>query len=252
MRQDKQVDSKLSRDETVWWKNYQNWRESSDPWKQRIYSAGDGAFSLSGGERDHLFLNLHGEQFADVAGVSGLDSPSDGRGLARWDLDRDGRQDLAVVNSNAPWVSLFHNQVAPASAAGMIAVRLVGGNQTARPDPAWSNRDGIGALVRVLVGGQWTIGELRAGEGFAAQNSATLIFGLGPLARADAVEVRWPSGRLQRIAGVAEGTLLTLYERPDSAPGGRGFERTNYRPGALGTASLAPRRSENPINPVDP
>ena len=63
--------------------------------------------SLSGNERDHLFLNARGSSFTDIAGVAGLDDPADGRSSGILDYDRDGWLDLALVNSNAPMLELL-------------------------------------------------------------------------------------------------------------------------------------------------
>jgi len=71
--------------------------------------------------------------------------------------------------------------------------------------------------------------EHRAGEGFSAQNSATLIVGLGAHLRADAVRVRWPSGRVQHLAEVAAGSLLTAYENSQRSPTGEAFVVVPYR-----------------------
>ncbi|MDE2810606.1 MAG: ASPIC/UnbV domain-containing protein, partial [Gemmatimonadota bacterium] len=71
--------------------------------------------------------------------------------------------------------------------------------------------------------------EHRAGEGFSAQNSATLIVGLGAYQRVDAVHVRWPSGRVQQVAEVAAGMLVTVYENPRNSPTGVAFVVVPYR-----------------------
>ena len=118
--------------------------------------------SFSGNERNRLFLNRNGRQFVDVSGISGLDSPADGRVLVVWDYDRDGWQDFAVVNSNTPLLNVFHNEIAPrrgrssedpnsrthtaaanvasgeTPAGGVIAVRFVGGNHTDQPSREYS------------------------------------------------------------------------------------------------------------------
>jgi hypothetical protein len=70
--------------------------------------------------------------------------------------------------------------------------------------------------------------EWRCGEGFAAQNSATLIVGLGGSERVDLLTVIWPSGRRQEIRGVEAGRLITAYEDPQRAPGGEGFVEQAY------------------------
>ena len=83
--------------------------------------------------------------------------------------------------------------------------------------------------VEVDVGGKTLLREHRAGEGFSAQNSATLIVGLGAHQRVDAVHVRWPSGRTQQIAEVAAGMLVTVYENPRHSPTREAFVVVPYR-----------------------
>ena len=154
--------------------------------------------SVSGGERNPLFLSLQSEQFSDIAGISGLDHPGDSRSFGILDYDRDGWQDIVLVNANAPLLQLFRNQIGLSAKSrdfgGMIALRFVGGNDTPQPQSLFSNRDGYGAKVSVKLGEQTLLREHRAGEGFAAQNSSTMIIGIGKQAQADSVVVRWPSG----------------------------------------------------------
>jgi peroxiredoxin len=189
--------------------------------------------SLSGNERDHLFLNRRGAEFADISGISGLDDPADGRAFGLIDYDRDGWQDLALVNSNAPWLELFRNRIGchPATRArggGFIAVRFVGGNRAPYPTLKWSARDGVGARVTVDLGDLRLVREAKAGEGFASENSATLLIGIGDRKSAASVGVRWPSGKTQTTRAVAAGTLLTVYENPAQAPGGLAFVTRPY------------------------
>ena len=204
--------------------------------------------SLSGHERDRLFLSSRGTRYRDVSGVSGLDDPSDGRAAALLDYDRDGWLDVALVSSNAPMLKLFRNRIGchPAAGAGeprggMVAFRFVGGNETARPSPSFSARDGYGALVSVDLGGRTLLREHRAGEGFAAQNSATLLVGLGEHERARSVTVRWPNGRTQTTADVPAGTLLTVYENAGRSPTGEAFVREPYVRAAAAARAARPR-----------
>src|SRR5262245_50884814 len=168
--------------------------------------------SLSGNERDHLFLNRGGEEFSDISGISGLDDPADGRAFGLIDYDRDGWQDVALVNSNAPWLELFRNRigchpVTKTRGGGFIAVRFVGGNRLPEESRKWSNRDGVGARVAVDLGDLKLVREQKAGEGFAAENSATLVIGIGDRRSAASVGVRWPSGKEQTQRNVPAGTL---------------------------------------------
>jgi len=188
--------------------------------------------SQSGQERNHLFLNLGDGQFSDISGVAGVDSPEDGRSFAVLDYDRDGWQDLVVVNSNAPTTLLYHNRMGglagPAAANGVIAFRFVGGNHGAEPVPGRSPRDGYGAAIEVELEGASLLREYRCGEGLSAQNSATVLVGIGARERADRVRVRWPGGAVHELSGVARGSLVTAYEVASQSPTGEAFVRESY------------------------
>lgn len=216
------------------------------------YFAGDrvkARSSFSGGERDHLFLSEHGQQFVDLAGLSGLDAPGDGRSFVIWDYDRDGWSDVAVASSNRPWLALYHNELGawPAGelasheeATNFVAIRFHGGNQSDGADSRWAPRDGAGALVEFEVGPARLVREYRLGEGLAAQNSGTLLIGLGTAERAERLTVRWPSGRVQVLAPVAAGELIDVWEDATRSPDGSGFSRERYL-GSPGPASTAQR-----------
>ena len=184
--------------------------------------------SLSGNERNHLFLNDRGRDFAELSGVSGADSPADGRAFALLDYDGDGWQDLAVVNANAPLLQLFRNRMGERATGRMLAVRLVGGNWTAQPREEWSARDGYGALVSVDLAPGMIVREHRAGAGFSAQNSPVLRIGLGERDRVAVLRVRWPSGKTQSAEEVAAGTLVSIYENPRHSPTGEAFVIAPY------------------------
>jgi hypothetical protein len=197
-------------------------------------------YSFSGHERNKLFLNRQGVEFADVSGVSGLDSPSDGRVFVHWDFDRDGWPDVALVNTNNPQLQVFHNEV-PLSAAGaaggageaaegggFIALRFVGGNRTGEPTGEWSNRDGYGVKARLSAGALRLLREHRCGEGMAAQNSAWMLIGIGQNRFVDEVSIEWPSGKRRTLSAVPAGTLVTVYEDAAESPDGAGEARRPY------------------------
>ena len=185
----------------------------------------DAGASLSGYQRNRLFLNQDGRNFVDISALAAADSPADGRAWARLDYDRDGRIDLVLANANEPLCQLYRNR---APTGRMLALRFVGGNDRAEPSARWSARDGYGAEVEVAVAGKTLLREHRAGEGFSAQNSATMIIGLGEYERADAVRVRWPSGRIQTAENLAAGSLITVYERIGQSPANKAFVTTPY------------------------
>ena len=208
--------------------------------------------SFSGHERNHVFLNQNGDDYVEVSGISGLDHPGDSRAFAVLDLDRDGWQDIAVVNANAPLFQLFRNQMGERGDAGrMVAIRFEGGNRFAFPSGEWSSRDAYGARVVLEVQGRELLREHRAGEGFAAQNSATLHVGIGNAEEATKLEISWPSGRRSDTTAVPAGTLITAYEDPSASPTGAAFVLTPYRVRGQPTAVTAPVTASEAVNAVN-
>lgn len=184
-----------------------------------------GGASFSGNERDSVYFNNGGKDFVSISGITGLDDPGDGRSFAILDYDRDGWPDLVVASVTAPTVQIYRNQMGDESSSEvrknqMLAVRFVGGNHTAQPSKEWSNRDGYGAMLTVDLNGTTFVREHRAGEGMAAQNSATMLIGIGTRSGAKSLSVRWPSGKSQNIGAVSANTLVTIYENPAHSPTG--------------------------------
>ena len=156
---------------------------------------------VSYAEPPHLFRNLGGGRFTEVTEKMGADfaSPKVGRGAAYADIDNNGALDVLVTtNGGRAW--LFHNE---GGTNRSLRVRLVGTK---------SNRDGIGAVVRVTSGGdkQWQM--LRSGSSYLSQSELVLTFGLGGATKADSVEVQWPSGQIDRLAAVAGNQTVTIEE----------------------------------------
>ena len=189
--------------------------------------AGDswGKESLSGNERNRLFLNQSGKQFSDASLLSGLDHPGDGRSVVILDYDRDGWPDIASVNSNAPKLNLYRNRIGDRATPGrtFIALRFEGGGE------GLSNRDGVGTKVWIEIGDRTLLRETHCGEGFAAQNSTTLLVGLGNAKEITSLRARWPSGREQTHGKLPAGQVVTLVENPDEG-------ETSLRLGAYSTA----------------
>ena len=150
--------------------------------------------SLSGNERNRLFMNHGGKEFANASNISGLDNPADSRGWVLLDYDRDGWQDIALVNANTPLVNLYRNQIGQftdVGAGGIIALRFVGGGGA-----GFACMDGFGAMAEVTLADGTTLKrEHRCGDGYAVQNSQTMIVGIGANDGAS-VKVRWPSGKV--------------------------------------------------------
>lgn len=154
-------------------------------------------------QQEHsLFRNTGTGVFADVASSAGpvFDSKTVGRGSCAADYDNDGRIDFFVVNLGSAGV-LFHN-VSP-GANHWLEVRLVGKK---------SNKDGIGAKVEVLAGERKQLAERVAGSGYLGQDDWRLHFGMGAASKVDVLTVTWPSGKVQKLTGVAADRVVTVEE----------------------------------------
>ena len=123
-----------------------------------------------------------------------------GRGLAIGDLDDDGRIDAVVLAQNEPLIYL-HND---GQAIGHAIVFELQGTR--------SNRDAVGARVSVSAGGRVRVADRIGGGSYQSAAGPRLNFGLGELARADSVEVRWPSGQVDRIGPLDAGAAYRIVE----------------------------------------
>ncbi len=210
--------------------------------------------SWSGHERNHFWWNQEGKNFLELSGISDVDVPYDSRTFAWLDFDHDGFEDFVMVNANRPWVQLFRNQfgsLLPKGKRGRsLRLRLHGGNRLAQANPEWSNRDGIGAQIRVKTTNGWLLREYRCGEGLGAQNSCTLSVGIAPGQEVEQVEIRWPSGKQSQLGPLAAEGLWEVYENPEQSPQPRAWFRQPYRPVPLATQSVPSAPLPSPVLPA--
>jgi hypothetical protein len=75
-----------------------------------------------------------------------------------------------------------------------------------------SNRDGIGARLKLTVGGKVLIREVKAGSSYLSQSDLRVHFGLGNSPRADKLEIRWPSGAVDTLQDIEANQILTVTE----------------------------------------
>jgi hypothetical protein len=123
--------------------------------------------------------------FTDVSADYGLNHNAEGRGVAAFDYDNDGDNDLLVSNFVAP-PALFVN---PLAHGNWLKVKLEG---------TVSNRDAFGATVVVQAAGR-TYRKYHHGAQFLAQNIQPLHFGLGDAQQIDRITVAWPNGSSEAI-----------------------------------------------------
>src|SRR6267378_3003752 len=149
-----------------------------------------------------LYHNNGDGKFTDISAASGpgITKAISSRGLAVGDLWNDGRISAVVSNMNAP-PSLLVNQARTAN--HWVAFRTTGTK---------SNRDGIGARLRVKAGGRTLVDEVRSGSSFDSNNDMRVHFGLGAAVKFDWVEVRWPSGLVEKFENVGVDGVRTIKE----------------------------------------
>ena len=149
-----------------------------------------------------LLLGAGGGRLRDVTASAGpaLGVARLGRGLAAGDLDNDGKTDVLVVGQNEP-LALLRN--VSDNAGHWLTFRLEGGP---------SNRDGVGAVVTVKAGGRTTVVRRTGGGGYQSAGDPRSHVGLGAATRADDVEVRWPSGRVDRFRDLPADEIYVLTE----------------------------------------
>jgi hypothetical protein len=152
-------------------------------------------------EPPHLFHNLGGGKFAEVTDAMGraFAAPRVARGAAYGDINNDGALDVLVSTNGGP-ASLFKNSGATNHS---LRINLVGTK---------SNRDGIGASVRITSGADSQTKILSSGGSYLSSSELILTFGLADRAKADAIEIRWPSGQIDHAANVPADQIITVKE----------------------------------------
>jgi len=153
----------------------------------------------------HLFRNLGDGKFAEVTKTLGASfaAPRVGRGAAYADVNNDGRLDVLLSTNGGP-VYLFRNEAQRASGANRsLRIKLTGTK---------SNRDGIGATVKLTSGGETQTQMLRSGSSYLSASELVLTFGLAQRESADIIEIHWPSGQGDRLTSVAAGETVSVTE----------------------------------------
>jgi enediyne biosynthesis protein E4 len=176
----------------------------NDGWKD-IYSANGDVDNLAANARQHdtMFRNIDGKTLVDVTETMGPDFASIGyrRGAAFVDLNNDGFMDLVVTSLGERPRILMNNAL---NGNHWIMFDLKG---------RVSNRNGIGAFIKVVTAsGRALYSHVSPSVGFMSSSDRRAHFGLGAESRIDHVEIRWPSGIVQRIAHPPADAILRVEE----------------------------------------
>jgi len=149
-----------------------------------------------------LFLNDGSEKFVDVAAEAGagFSQAKVGRGLAYGDFDRDGDLDLLITTNNGP-AYLYRNDQTARNRS--VRIQLIGTK---------SNRDAIGASVKILYGTAVQSRLVKSGSSYLSQSELPLTFGVGKRDRVDRLVIEWPSGRTEEYKNLACGRAYECVE----------------------------------------
>jgi enediyne biosynthesis protein E4 len=153
-----------------------------------------------------LFLNQGKGIFRNATQEVGPDfgQPKVGRGLAYGDFDRDGDLDLLLTTNNGPAYLFRNDQVRDSQGANRsIRLQLVG---------MQSNRDAIGALVRLESGGMTQTRTVKSGSSYLSQSELPLTFGLGKRDQAERIVIQWPNGRTEEFRNLKAGNSYQCTE----------------------------------------
>ena len=160
-----------------------------------------GSHSLNGRERNVLFRNNADETFTDVGWVNEADRVEDGRGLAVFDYDNNGSLDLVLRNYRMQ-TGLLANR---GDSRHSVSFELTGTR---------SNRDAVGAKLRLRSGEHWQTRVVTTGSGYLSGSSRRVHFGLGDAERIDELVVEWPSGERTVLTGLAVDRMHLIREEP--------------------------------------
>ncbi len=150
----------------------------------------------------NLFMNERNGTFCDAAQQAGpaLQEPRVSRGLAIADLDNDGNVDVVIGDlDGAPMV--LHNAGVPG--AHWVSFELAGTK---------SNRLAIGARLTLVAGGMTQTDEVRSGGSYLSQNDLRVHFGLAGAKKIDSLEIRWPSGKIEKLGNLDPDRFYAVLE----------------------------------------
>jgi hypothetical protein len=157
------------------------------------------------GQEDQLFENNGNGKYIDVSVDRGEYFKEElvGRGACFGDYDNDGDIDIYIVNLHDYGVLLRNDH---GNESNWIQLQLIGTS---------SNRDGIGARVKISANGVVQIAQKKSATGYLSQSDPRMHFGVGRATVVELIEVTWPSGKMQKLEDIEAGRMITITEGQD-------------------------------------
>ena len=154
------------------------------------------------GQEDQLFENVENGTFKDVSVERGdyFKKESIGRGACTGDFDNDGDLDIYIVNLDSQSRFLRNNK---GNQNNWLILNLIGQS---------SNRDGIGARIKLIAGGKTQSAQKKSASGYLSQNDSRIHFGLDKNTDIEKIEIKWPSGKFQVLEHLKANQILTVKE----------------------------------------
>jgi hypothetical protein len=153
-----------------------------------------------------MFRNLGKGQFEkipDAALGADFSIPIAGRGIATGDFNNDGAMDVAINNRGDYPMLLRNDQPHDATGNHWLEILLIGTK---------SNRDGIGASLKLIAGGAAHVEQAKGGMSYMSASDPRIHFGLGKRGKIDALEITWPSGTVDRLKDVPPDKIIAVKE----------------------------------------
>ncbi len=162
----------------------------------------NGALKHLYGQEDQMFNNDGTGKFRDVSLELGKYFQRElvGRGACLGDYDNDGDMDIFIVNLNSQSVFLRNNK---GNQNNWLIINIIG---------TTSNRDGVGARVKLTSGGKVQTAQKKSTTGYLSQNDPRMHFGLAKNETADMIEITWPSGKVQTLENIKANQILEVKE----------------------------------------
>ncbi len=162
----------------------------------------NGALKHLYGQEDQMFNNDGTGKFRDVSLELGKYFSQEfvGRGACLGDYDNDGDLDIFIVNLNDHSIFLRNNK---GNLNNWLTLKLTG---------TLSNRDGIGARIKLSAGGKTQITQKKSTTGYLSQNDPRIHFGLAGNKLVDRIEITWPSGKVQELENIKANQILEIKE----------------------------------------